>query len=404
MSIFSFASGWIRGGWKTYGPGRFIGNGAYHSDEGGVSINEETSLKLMAYWACLNLRSETMACLPLGVRDPEKKIITDHPLHRLLHYSPNADMTAAEFTSLNTARTDMHGNSVNVIARGYKNRPVSLIPYAWDLCTFERNKSGSRKLWKIDGQDVDDDDILDFRGFSMNEDVGMSRLEAGRSILAAQISANNSALRTFRQGLKVGGFLIPERMLDKEKKKLIKDALAEYALPENAGKWMTLVPNMKPVAGTEFAVKPADAQLLESRLMGSVEICMLHGVPPPLIGITDKASSWATSLEQLNLHYTMYSIHPTVRRQEQKMWKKLLTVEDKAAGLEVKYNMQALMRGDAKSRREYYASALQNGYLNVDEVRDLEERGKIPGGDQYRVQVNMTSTTNTQGAEDENVK
>ena len=55
-------------------------------------------------------------------------------------------------------------------------------------------------------------------------------------------------------------------------------------------------------------------------------------VPPPLIGHTSKASSWASSLENLNLHFLLYSLQPTLVRCEQRIEKKLLSFEDIAAG------------------------------------------------------------------------
>lgn len=395
MAIVSLMWNKIVGGWKTWGPGRIVGNGAFAgADDGTPAINEETALKLAAVWACTHLRAETIGSLPIHIRNRNKEVLTDHPLHRLLHWSPNAYMTASEYFSLCNAHVDMHGNSVSVIDRDVKGYPVSLMPYHPDVCEFKFNKSGTRKTWIIDGDEYPDDNVLQLRGFSLDGAWGASRLESGRSIIGAQLAANNSALRAFKQGIKVGGFLIPERKLDGEQKKLIESMLDKHAKPENIAKWMTLIPGMKPIAGTEFSVKPADAQLLESRLFGSVEVCMLYGVPPPLVGITDKASSWASSLENLNLFFTTYSVYPTVRRSEQSFWKKLLTPADRGAGIEAKFTMQALLRGDMQARREYYASALQNGWLNRNEVRDLEERGKIDGGDEYTIQTNMTGVAN----------
>jgi HK97 family phage portal protein len=131
--------------------------------------------------------------------------------------------------------------------------------------------------------------------------------------------------------------------------------------------------------------------LLESRYFGIEEICRLYGVPPPLIGHTSKASSWASSIENLNLFFQMYSMQPTVIRAEARISKKLLTPYDIAAGVQPKFAMQGLLRGDLKSRTLFYASGLQNGYLSQNDVLDFEDRPGIgPEGDIYRVQLNMS--------------
>jgi HK97 family phage portal protein len=408
MTIFQDVLGSLRGGWRTYGPDSLTGSGAFASsgEDGSIydSVNAESAMKLSAVWSCMNIRAETVGAMPLHLRDGDKQILKRHPLYNILHRSPNADMTAAEFWSLATAHIDMHGNFVSIIERGTGKKVVALTPVDLSSCKIERNKSGWRKKWKI-GQDWhDDDDVLHLRGFTMNADWGAPRLDIGRQILSAQINANRSAQLAFKQGLKVGGFFLNEGKTDLNTEQLtaFAERLNFFGRGENAGKWMTLLRGMKPVAGTEFSVKPAEAQLLESRYFGIEEICRLFNVPPPLIGHTNKASSWASSLENLNLHFLIYSLQPTLVRTEQGIEKKLLTPYDIAEGVQAKFSMQGLLRGDTKTRQLFYASGLQNGYLNQDEVRDFEDMPPIPNGEgkEYRVQLNMAGAE-AGGADDD---
>ena len=143
------------------------------------------------------------------------------------------------------------------------------------------------------------------------------------------------------------------------------------------------------MGGAEFKVKPVDAELLSSRHFGVEEICRLMGVPPQLIGHVDKASSWASSLENVNLYYLLYSLQPTFVRSEASMRARLLSSSDRAAGVAPKFGIQGLLRSDMKTQWQFFASALQNGYYNRNEVRDLLERAEIEGGDEYTIQLNM---------------
>jgi HK97 family phage portal protein len=402
MSIFQLVYGSLKGGWKTHGPNAISGPGAFDSSSGDditETVNAETALKLSAVWACANIRAETIGAMPLHLRDGNKKVLRKHPLYNVLHRSPNADMTSAEFWSLSTAHVDMKGNHISVIERRADKTVIALTPVAEsEGVKVDFNKSGSRKRWQIGKESYSDDDILHLRGFSMNSDWGAPRLDVGRQILFAQLQANRSALMAFKQGLKVGGFFLNEGKRDftTEELKAFGERLTFFGRAENVGKWMTLMRGLKPIAGTEFSVKPAEAQLLESRAFGIEEICRLFNVPPPLIGHTSKSSSWASSLENLNLHFLIYSLQPTLVRYEQAIEKKLLTPYDLAEGVQAKFSMQGLLRGDMKTRQAYYASGLQNGYLCQNEVRDFEDMPGIgPEGDVYRVQLNMA------GAEDE---
>lgn len=396
MSIFSYAWGAIRGGWKTHGPNAISGAGAF-DDTGSPfeAVTSETAMRLSALRACLSLRAETIGTMPLHLRDAKKNKLTTHPLYDVLHRSPNADMTAAEFWSLATAHVDMHGNFVCVIERRSDKSVIALTPANLASCKVEYSKNGKRKIWTIGADEHSDDDILHLRGFTMCGDWGEPLLDFGRQILSAQLQANTSAMMAFKQGLKVGGFFLNEgkHELTAEQAKEFAGRLDYFGRSENAGRWMTLLRGFKPIAGTEFSVKPAEAQLLESRYFGIEEICRLANVPPPLIGHTSKTSTWPSSLENLNLHLMVYSLSPTVKRYEQRIEKKLLTPYDRAAGVEAKFSMQALLRGDTKARQSFYLTGLQNGYLSQNEVRDFEEMPGIgPEGDVYRVQLNMAGS------------
>lgn len=393
MSIWREVFGSLIGGWKTYGPNSPLSPGAFAggADDTFPSVGAATALKLSAVWACVNLRAEVNGTLPVHVRDREKNVLYDHPLYYLLHDSPNAWQTAPEFFSMCTAHQDLMGNSIATITR-LGGRPVALNPVDPNTVQFEFNKSGSRRKWTIDGEKWSDDDVLHVPSFSMDGLWGISRLQAGIQILGAQVMANRSAAAAFKTGLKVGGFFEDSRVgkqWNSEELKQFYARLDLHSSPEMAGKFMKLPAGLKAIAGAEFRINPVDAQLLESRYFGIEEICRLFNVPPPLIGQTSKASSWASSLENINLHFLTYSLTPTIVRNEKRIAKKLLTPADVRAGIEVKFNLSGLLRGDMKTRQAFYASALQNGYFNRDEVRDLEDRGKIPGGDKYTVQTNM---------------
>ena len=398
MSIWQIVTSGIRGGWRTHGPNA-ASSGAYDSGSddffGGVTY--DAAIKLSAVHACVKLRAEIVGSLPLQVRDGEKNIIRDHPLSYLFSISPNADMTPPEFWSLATAMIDMKGNSVNIIDRT-GGRPVALIPVDPDFAKYEYNKSGSRKKWTIGKDTYSDEDILHLRGFSLHRDWGLSALEAGRNILQAQLTANRSASLAFKQGLKVGGFFVNKGTRDFTPGELTQFAerMATYSRPENMSKWMTLLRGMEPIAGTEFSVKPHETQLLESRYFGIEEICRLWNTPPPLIGHTNKASSWASSIENINLFYLMYSLQPMLVRNEASILKKMVSSRDQARGVRPKFNVRGLLRADTAKQTAEFASSLQNGYYCVDEVRDLLDLPPLPNGEGkvYRVQLNMGGANN----------
>lgn len=394
MSIWSSFWGRISGGWKTHGPNASSGFGAFASDDDsslGAMVNAQTALNLSAVWACANLRAETIGSLPLQLRDKDKNIIDDHPLYSVIHDSPNAMQTAAEFWSMAVAHLDMYGNAISVVTRRNNGDVISLEPvdFPCEVQLLFDDQKRKHYYQMANGDKYDVQDILHLRSFAMRNGWGIPRIEIGRQILAAQLSANTSAARAFQQSMKIGGFFKMEQNLDDSQLLDLKKRLEEYGKPENAGKMMALLKGMEPVGGADFRIKPAEAELLQSRFFGIEEICRIYGVPPQLIGHSDKSSSWASSLEQINLFFLMYSLQPSFVRIEQRVYKTLLTNEDRGRKLRARFNIQALLRADNKTQSLMFASALQNGYYNRDEVRDLLDRAAIPGGDQYTIQMNM---------------
>ena len=105
--------------------------------------------------------------------------------------------------------------------------------------------------------------------------------------------------------------------------------------------------------------------------------------------VGDLSRATFSNIEHLAIEFVQQTLMAWLVRWEQAIRRQLLTREEKAAGLYVKHNVSALLRGDFQSRMAGYASALQNGHLNRNEVRALEDRNAFEGGDDFTIQLNM---------------
>lgn len=395
----------IRGGWKTVGApgGAAFDSGAYGSDTLYPFIGVGGAMKLSAVQACVTLRGETVASMPLHMRDNKKKIVTDHDLYYLLHDSPNYDQTNVEYTSADIMKTDMLGNAYSLIERRRDKGVKALIPIPMDVGVAVKVSPKGRVEYEINGESYDRDSVLHQKGFSFDGYIGLSRLQTGRHILSAQVQANDTAMRAFQNQLKIGGFFkVPgdKQALGDEAFNQFQNRMRSYNEISNQSKWMPLPPGWEPVNGSNFRISMADAEVLQSRYFGIEEICRLFNIPPPLIGHTDKASSWASSVEALNLHFLMYSLAPTLIRREKRYAMQLLSPEERRK-YSPKYSAEGLLRVDTKTRFMFYASGLQNGWLSINEVRDMEDRLGIGAyGDEFRVQLNMAQASLQEQSDD----
>lgn len=377
-----------------------------HTTPSGSIVGPDTSLKLSAVWACVRLRSQTIASLPLHLRDDKKVHATSHPLYRLLHTSPNADMTASEFWEALVASVDLWGNAFVRISREGR-RVVALDPLNPEKVVVARDNHGALIYEYRAGAKVttyQEGEVLHLKGFTLDGIMGLSPIQFAAETMGGQMDANRAASREFQNGLKVGGFLkTGATTLSSEQRTRLRDSLSQFGRAENAGKWMVLEAGMEPASAEGIRMNPADAQLLESRYFGIEEICRAFGVPPQLIGHTDKASSWASSLEQTNMGFLTYSLRPTLVRIEQAITKKLLLPEERDT-YRPKFSVEGLLRADSTARAGFYSQMLNNGVMTRNDVRALEDLPPVEGGDLLTIQLALTtldkagaSTDNTEG-------
>ena len=361
----------------------------------GVAVNEASVLGLSAAWACVNLLAGTIASLPLMVyrtdRNGNRIPARDHPLYRVLHDSPNYDQTAMDFWEGGVAALELRGNLHARIERT-AGRVSALVP-VFDP-TVRRMPNGSlRYRWTDDGKSFDEpeENVFHVRGFGGSPLGGLSTLSYGRQVFGLSSAINTAASTTFANGMRPSGVLTAGGPLQTDQFGVVEKALQEkFVGAVNAGRPMLLAQGM---TWQQLTINPDDAQMLESRAFSIEEIARLFGVPPHMIGHTEKSTSWGTGLEQQTIGFVTFTLRKRLKRIEQAIMKQLLTVADRAAGVTVEFNLEGLLRGDSAARAAFHQSGLQNGWTTINEVRALEGLPPVAGGDVPRMQMQNVPIT-----------
>jgi HK97 family phage portal protein len=139
-----------------------------------------------------------------------------------------------------------------------------------------------------------------------------------------------------------------------------------------------------------ITIPPNEAQFLETRKYQLSEIARIFGVPPHMLGDLDRATF--SNIEHQSIEFVTRTINPWVKRLEQSMDLALLTYSERKM-YSIRFNLDAMLRGDYKTRMEGYKIGRQNGWLSANDIRDLEHMNPIPaeeGGNRYLVNGNMT--------------
>jgi HK97 family phage portal protein len=391
MSIFGNWFGRIKGGWRTVGaPGANFFN-ASDDDWVATPVGPISAMKLSAYYACDRLLSETMGSMSFQVIDNANNIVKDHDLYGLMR-QPNADQTSDAFVAAMTVNKSSFGNSMAHIKRFNTGVAYALDFYTTEMWDVSCDGQG-RPRFAINGETVPNEDVLHWPAMSLNGYWGMPGLMASQEVLSMQRESNRSAARTFASGLRAGGFFtIPENkqaFTDAQLEKW-KTELNKFAQPQNTSKWLPLLPGMGAVANTGYRIDPVTAELLQSRYFGIEEICRFKGVPPPLIGHTDKASSWASSLNELNQFLVTYTMMPQAVRLENEIARKLLGRNERNR-LRPMFNMDSLLRGDIVKRFETYKIGREQGIYSPNDCRAKEKMPSREGGDDYAPSTKPTA-------------
>ncbi len=368
-------------------------DGWYASGMGdaGEPVTDSSVLSISSAWACINLLSGTIASLPLMVyrRDANgvREVYRDHPLYRLLHDSPNYDQTAVDFWEFIAASIEMRGNAYARIERNSRGI-ASLMPVNPALMGVRRLQNGSIEYrWSQDGRYFVETDktMLHIRGFGGNPLGGMSTLHYGRHTFSLARAIDKSASSTFKNGMRPSGVLTFDKWLTPEQRKLAEEKLAsKFQTAADTGKPMILEGGTK---WEQLTLAPEDAQMLESRSFSVEEVCRFFGVPPFMIGHTEKTTSWGSGIEQQTLGFQKFTLRRRLKRIEQAIEKQLLTTADRASGVSVEFNLEGLLRADSAGRARFYQQMTQIGAMTINEVRDLENLPPVDGGDIPRMQM-----------------
>lgn len=116
---------------------------------------------------------------------------------------------------------------------------------------------------------------------------------------------------------------------------------------------------------------PEELQLVEARKFELHEQALIFGVPLGMLGV-EQSSRTYQNIEQEGLNLLKWSLGGHLARFEQTLSAHL------PRGTRAKANLDSILRSDTLTRYQAHQTAIKSGFLTVDEVRELEDRGPLP--------------------------
>jgi hypothetical protein len=106
-----------------------------------------------------------------------------------------------------------------------------------------------------------------------------------------------------------------------------------------------------------------------------------------MVGLTSKATSWGSGIEQMSIGFVTYTLMPWLSRWQQAISRDLILAPDSYFA---EFLVAGLLKGDVGSRYNAYNIGRNGGWLSVNEIRQKENMNPIAGGDEYLRPLNMT--------------
>jgi HK97 family phage portal protein len=363
--------------------------GTTRTSASGAVVTPETAMKVSTVYGCVSLIAGAIATLPFPIyerTDTSRKVVP-HDYWWMLNEQANEAWTAATAFEYFISCRLFYGDAFALLLRSnpYSNRvtgweplhPSRVWPFfdtAHQLRYQVTDRWGMTRVY--DPADILHVPSMGFDGLRSPSPITYAAREAiGMSLAAEEFSA-----RFFAQGSTHDIALKSKNKLNEEQLDALRlSYTAKYGGGKNSRTPLILSGGLEV---EQLSMTNADAALIPTRQFTVEEICRVFGVPPFMVGSTDKTTSWGAGIEQQGIGFVKYTLRRHLGPIEQEFNRKLWPNREKYF---VEYNTAALERGDYKTRMEGYRIGIgragEPGWITPNEVRHLENMEPIAGGE-----------------------
>lgn len=345
-----------------------------------VTGSLDGSLSLVPVHAAVRLISDSIATLPLQAyrRTPDGRV--SRPLPAVFERPSNRG-TRVEWVQKAATSLLLRGNAYGLLVGSDRDAPGMPSMVEW----LNPDKVHWQDGWTYEGREVPEAQILHIPGLSLpGQREGVSPLRAARAMVEGGMEAQ-AFMRDWYRNKAVPGMTAQntEKALTSEVAATVKERLRET------------VRNGEPlVTGKDWKIdvlqlSADDAGFVTSARLTATQVAAIYGIPPEMIG-GESANSLTYSTVELNqLNFVTNTLRPWLVRLETAFSSLMPSPQF------VKFNVDALIRADTKTRYEVHKLAREIGLNNVDELRALEDQPPLPDskGQDYTPLAQMGART-----------
>lgn len=354
------------------------------ANTGGPDISEIT------YFTCLKTLAESIGKMPLYLMDDNKNRIMDHDVMQLFNVQPNQYMTPIQFFTYLEYCRNHYGNAYAYIAMNggkfigiYSLDPRRIEIWVNNTEEFTRRSFYYRYMDERNGNSYWflPDEIIHVKSW-ITGDSGLSG-KSVREILATNMAGSKASQKflndLYQKGLTANAVVKYVGDLSKEKQSLLLSRIEEQAR-ENGRRIITL-----PIGFDiqTLDLKLTDSQFYELKKYNALQIAAAFGIKPNNLNDYSK-SSYANSSAQ-NLSFYVDTLLYNITLYEQELNRKLLTRKEQNNGLEFKFNVKVILRGDPTQQADVLQKLVSTSIYSPNDARRQLDIPPTKGGDVHIV-------------------
>ncbi|MET9506914.1 phage portal protein [Streptomyces flavidovirens] len=329
---------------------------------------QERALRLAPVYAATRLLSDSVAAMPLksyqdlgaGLRP----IVSPKVFTRPAAVGTRYDWVHRCMTSL-TLRGNAYGLVVAWDATGWPDQVEWCHP---DDVHVEDNLAAV-PVWFYKGRRLEPGQLFHIPAYTLpGQILGLSPIAYFATTTDTGLLAQQFGRDWFANGSTPAAVLETDQAVGKDAATVLKARFKE------AAEGRDVVALGHGVKYRPISVPANESQFLETIKASANQIAAIYGVPPEKIGGTTGNNLTYQTVEQNSLDLLTWTLRPWLTRLEEALSLLRPPTED------CRFNADAMLRTDLLSRMKAHGMALDQGWRNRDEVREIENEAPLPNG------------------------
>lgn len=341
---------------------------------GGYKL-EDSATSLSAFYAALELISNSIAQLPILVKK-NNKINKNHPINLLFK-----DGLISKYNLIKMLISDviLHGNAYCYIERAKDGTPINLVYCEHGTVNIVYNQKKQELYYQIPfikKGNIESCNVIHLFKDSNNGIQGRGLITYANQVIKLSQATDKAARNYYASGCALQGALTI-----KGARKGAKEQARQAFANTHGDKGSGLVILDDDMSYQQLSSNANDSQMLEARSFNVAEIARYFNINPILLG--DKSGASYNSIELANIEFVTHTLMPYVAMMQDEFNRKL--VKPSENGITIDIDETWLMKGDQKTTAEYLTKLTSSGIMTINEARNHLGLIPVEGGDEVQI-------------------